>query len=220
MKFIVMLAILISFVSIKSNAQYSNTENYATGGVVGTVLGHGIGHAMQKRWKDRGWIFSANQVYGDVFLLLALKTDNLGYLTIGAIPTVTSRLTEIIDVWAPRDITYVDSNYELGGVVGTIFGHGIGHAVQGRYKDKGWIFTLGQIVGTGLIVNGLIQDDSDYLIVGASSSLISRLTEILDVWGNPNNSFGSREDYAIFPVIDLEGVENILRVGFSLHRSF
>src|SRR5262245_38862858 len=28
-----------------------------------------------------------------------------------------------------------------GGAIGTFFGFGIGHAVQGRYSDMGWIFT-------------------------------------------------------------------------------
>lgn len=35
------------------------------------------------------------------------------------------------------------SRYVTGGIVGTL-GFGLGHAVQGRYLERGWIFTLGQ----------------------------------------------------------------------------
>ena len=41
-------------------------------------------------------------------------------------------------------------------MLGMTLGFGSGHAVQGRYKEKGWIFTAGE----GLAVGGLILSAS------------------------------------------------------------
>lgn len=38
------------------------------------------------------------------------------------------------------------TKYIVGGVLGTYpIGLGIGHAIQGRYSEKGWIFTAGEL---------------------------------------------------------------------------
>lgn len=42
-------------------------------------------------------------------------------------------------------------NYS-GAVVGSMFGFGIGHAIQGRYKQDGWKWTLGEVGTLGFIV--------------------------------------------------------------------
>src|SRR5215211_7901978 len=34
--------------------------------------------------------------------------------------------------------------YVGGGITATALGWGIGHAIQGRWLDRGWIFTLGE----------------------------------------------------------------------------
>lgn len=44
--------------------------------------------------------------------------------------------------------------YIAGGVVGTLLGFGIGHAIQGRYKEIGWVFTLTGIVTSATWVTG------------------------------------------------------------------
>lgn len=44
------------------------------------------------------------------------------------------------------------TNYYAGGVLGTLPGFGIGHAVQGRWMEKGWIFTAGEIVSAAGLV--------------------------------------------------------------------
>lgn len=51
-------------------------------------------------------------------------------------------------------------DYILGGVLGTTVGFGIGHAVQGRYKQKGWLFTVLQVASLGLIIYGLSDCES------------------------------------------------------------
>ena len=42
-----------------------------------------------------------------------------------------------------------------GGLVATFVGFGVGQAVQGRWLDRGWIFTLGETTGLGLMIYGL-----------------------------------------------------------------
>jgi len=42
--------------------------------------------------------------------------------------------------------TVSTGQYITGGLVGSFLGFGIGHAIQGRYLEKGYIFTLGETV--------------------------------------------------------------------------
>lgn len=44
------------------------------------------------------------------------------------------------------------TNYYAGGVLGVLPGFGIGHAIQGRWRDKGWIFTAGEVVSAAGMV--------------------------------------------------------------------
>ena len=37
--------------------------------------------------------------------------------------------------------------YVTGGVIGTVFGFGIGHAIQGRYMPLGLVFSVGEAAG-------------------------------------------------------------------------
>lgn len=47
-----------------------------------------------------------------------------------------------------------------GGVAALFLGFGIGHAVQGRWSDRGWIFTLGETASVGLMIYGLTRTAS------------------------------------------------------------
>ncbi len=48
--------------------------------------------------------------------------------------------------------------YMVGGALGTVFGFGIGHAVQGRYvSDLGWLYTAGEIASLALMGAGFAQ---------------------------------------------------------------
>jgi hypothetical protein len=94
-------------------------------------------------------------------------------------------------------------SYYAGGAVGTLIGYGIGHAIQGRYKEMGWIFTVGE--GAGLIVlsgglawmvnsvpentkwkNSKLSDSSKGSIalaaIGTAVLVGFRIWEIVDVW--------------------------------------
>lgn len=88
-------------------------------------------------------------------------------------------------------------DYIAGGVLGTAVGFGIGHAVQGRWQDKGWIFTVGEAAGITLFAVGVAglassvqtgsfdgPSSSSYALVAISMLAISgvRIWEIIDVW--------------------------------------
>ncbi len=91
-----------------------STARYFTGGVVGTypTLGFGLGHAIQGRWSDDGWIFTVGEL-GTLSLLVAgasgcadslLKTQNCSNLennmiVTGLIGFLGFRIWEIIDLW-------------------------------------------------------------------------------------------------------------------------
>jgi hypothetical protein len=94
--------------------------------------------------------------------------------------------------------------YIAGGILGTIPGFGIGHAIQGRWKDKGWIFTAGEAGGVGLMMAAgmsCMSGHSDMMSGGeekacssgnrafaASGMLIYlgfKVWEIIDVWTAP-----------------------------------
>ncbi len=49
-----------------------------------------------------------------------------------------------------------DEAYVGGGLLGTFFGLGLGHIAQGRYAEKGWIFTLGQAAGISMFASGAL----------------------------------------------------------------
>jgi hypothetical protein len=93
--------------------------------------------------------------------------------------------------------------YVLGGVLGTYpFGLGIGHAIQGRYSDKGLIFTVGELASVGVILIGVADSCSSINYSASSSSLNCngsttllalglgayiglRVWEIIDLWAGP-----------------------------------
>ncbi len=87
--------------------------------------------------------------------------------------------------------------YVIGGIIGTYpVGLGVGHAIQGRYMDKGWIFTVGELGSVAIMVAAL--GDCVYSSVGGYSNCNGglgwlavmgfvgfRIWEIVDVWAAP-----------------------------------
>lgn len=46
--------------------------------------------------------------------------------------------------------------YIIGGILGTYpIGFGIGHAIQGRYSDRGWIFTATEAASLAVVIAGV-----------------------------------------------------------------
>lgn len=89
------------------------------------------------------------------------------------------------------------ARYIIGGVLGTYpLGLGIGHAIQGRYLESGWIFTAGELGSIGLIVIGFSNClDNTWSNRSCGSNLAINLGvvgligfkvwEIIDLWAVP-----------------------------------
>ena len=50
-----------------------------------------------------------------------------------------------------------DGQYLGGGLAALFIGFGVGQAVQGRWAEKGWIFTLGEGASIGVMIWGMSQ---------------------------------------------------------------
>lgn len=97
------------------------------------------------------------------------------------------------------------ASYIVGGILGIWPGLGIGHAVQSRYSDKGWIFTVGELgsiaimaIGISNSINGttctvgsasstctLSSAGYTELVIGYLGFLGFKIWEIVDVWVGP-----------------------------------
>lgn len=80
--------------------------------------------------------------------------------------------------------------YVAGGLVGTFLApFGIGQAIQGRWSDRGWVFTLGETASVGLIITGAIRldqtDNGGVLVAGILGLVGFRIWEIVDLWVGP-----------------------------------
>ncbi|MFZ3229510.1 MAG: hypothetical protein WA160_04845 [Pseudobdellovibrio sp.] len=87
--------------------------------------------------------------------------------------------------------------YITGGILGSVIGFGIGHAVQGRYAEKGLLFSVGEAVGFTLVISGAVKciDEKDkstnkecsssansQILIGGVAMLGLHIWEIVDVW--------------------------------------
>lgn len=90
-----------------------------------------------------------------------------------------------------------------GGLVSLFFGFGVGQAVQGRWSDTGWIFTVGELGSGALMIYGMTQlfedcfgyeetscDDNGggtALVVGALALTGFRIWEVVDAFSGPSS---------------------------------
>lgn len=98
-----------------------------------------------------------------------------------------------------KDILYrgeiSEGRYIAGGIIGTWpIGLGVGHAIQGRYTDKGWIFTVGELGAAMVMISGMgdCWTGSRYeacngsnLAIGAFALVGFKIWEIVDLWAGP-----------------------------------
>lgn len=90
-----------------------------------------------------------------------------------------------------------DTKYIVGGILGTYpLGFGIGHAIQGTWSYRGWIFTVSELTSLAVLISGLSSCDWDFdededLCSGGASTAVTvglfsfigfRIWEIVDVW--------------------------------------
>jgi hypothetical protein len=91
----------------------------------------------------------------------------------------------------------VQGRYIGGGITGSIVGFGIGHAIQGRYPERGWIFTVGEGVGITMFYVGILACFGDAingqsctppvaLIGGGLIAFVGfHIWEVIDLWVVP-----------------------------------
>lgn len=92
-----------------------------------------------------------------------------------------------------------------GGLAGSILGLGTGHFIQGRYNEKGWIFTAGELgsfaatlAGIGICSAAYDDEDDDHQWLPESFECVTgvaigglvawsafRVWETVDVWAHP-----------------------------------
>lgn len=82
--------------------------------------------------------------------------------------------------------------YLTGGVLSTFIGFGVGHAVQGRWKSRGWMFTVGESVAVAVSLYGAARccgpagHKEEYAVVGGLAALIGlRIWQTVDAWVVP-----------------------------------
>lgn len=90
------------------------------------------------------------------------------------------------------------TRYVIGGILATYpLGLGIGHAVQGRYTEKGWIFTVGELASLAVLMAGFgdcVDNWSSNKECNGSGGLVFagvfgfvgfRIWEAVDAWAAP-----------------------------------
>ena len=64
--------------------------------------------------------------------------------------------------------TIPQDRYFAGAAAGAFLGFGIGHAIQGRWKERGWIFTAGEIVSIAVALYFYEQGKKEVLFLSSS----------------------------------------------------
>jgi hypothetical protein len=95
---------------------------------------------------------------------------------------------------------YITDGQFIGGGLASLFvGFGVGQAVEGRWHDTGWIFTLGEPLAFGVMIYGLGQSldcfetstnscrnaGAGALVAGAIGLVGLRLWEVIDAFVGP-----------------------------------
>ncbi len=113
-------------------------------------------------------------------------------------PQPVQLTAEEADLLARGEIS--DAAHAGGGLAALFFGFGIGQAVQGRWSDRGWIFTVGESAALFALLYGIAAeiedcfgpddactgDEGDGLIlVGAIGFSVFRIWETIDAFAAP-----------------------------------
>ena len=125
------------------------------------------------------------------------------------------------------------NDYTISKVTSIILGFGIGHAIQGRWLDKGWIFTTGNILTTGGFLFSLfgagyasMYDDEQTAEIGMVSSIVFfiltislKTYEAIDVWKAPGYEIKKSSALELKPIISMNALKGS-DFGLSLKYSF
>lgn len=100
--------------------------------------------------------------------------------------------------------------------MGTVVGFGSGHAIQGRYWEKGWIFTAGEVGSLLVLTSGCPSAQPPdggmpCALAGIAGFLTFKIGEMIIVW------IDHRRDYKTSKVqifINPDGRTVVLGLGF------
>lgn len=80
--------------------------------------------------------------------------------------------------------------YVAGGLITLFVPFGIGQAVQGRWAERGWIFTAGELGSIGMMIYGIprcVDEDRGcgFMVAGILGLAGFRIWEMIDAWVAP-----------------------------------
>ena len=86
--------------------------------------------------------------------------------------------------------TKIDNALYIGsGLLGTFVGFGTGHMLQDRWDEIGWVFTVGEAAGFGILLASWILPAGSLAnaltIAGWVTFSGFRIWDIIDIWGEP-----------------------------------
>lgn len=131
LKILIATCVALSFSQAHADDEYPATSTrvpvetgrYITGGVLASAVGFGIGHGIQGRYAEKGWIFTATEAAGVAMVVAGVascdderqadgskkwKCDNDGLILAGFGVWIGFHVWEIVDAWTGA--TPVDSN--------------------------------------------------------------------------------------------------------------
>ncbi len=137
---------------LASNDDYSSSSNvrtislghYMGSGIASTILGFGIGHAIQGRWKEGGWVHTALQsgplaIFGGlvIFMINRDTVDSTGHgpaidgtviyfagVTIGLGLVMSGlKIWEMVDIWILPDSIRVISSSSQNSVFPSLYSY-------------------------------------------------------------------------------------------------
>ena len=130
----------------------------------------------------------------------------------------------------------ISNGQYIGGGIATLFlGWGIGHAVQGRYGEKGWIFTAGGAVFTiglsGVLYSTLKaaeENPDDPSLSGLGYGFLGlwlvgtgvKIWELIDVWMLPSHYKVVKESPFQIKPLAFYDQNTDLNLGLSLNYKF
>ena len=130
--------------------------------------------------------------------------------------------------------TISKGKYIVGGVFGFVLGFGIGHAIQGRYAERGWIFTLGNLSlisglsGAVFFGVGAKYQPDNKLIYGVAHACLGlgliglgiSLWEKIDIWLLPSHYKIVKESPVKIKPLAFYDSKKQLYYGLSLNYHF
>lgn len=128
--------------------------------------------------------------------------------------------------------TITNTQYIAGGVLSIVVGFGAGHGAQGRWSEKGWIFTAGEAVSligvyygflAGALAAGGGQAPTGKLAIGGISLVALmgfRIWEMIDAWMLPSHYKVADSQLRLQPFVYHSGNNGAGFSGLALNYKF